>query len=168
MSLELVSLTGADDKVSPQALAAMSKRYELAEWAILYFPEKEGLPRNPSAVWRNEFLALGLKFTAAHLCGQQVFREILDPAMSAVRIADLTRYRRIQLNINARHQDFTRDEVLAVYRTLHQVGLRLIFQYHEDSKEVIKTFLSELNSDEQINHDILFDCSKGKGVRPSS
>lgn len=167
MSLELVSLTGADDKVSPHALSAMSERYELAEWAILYFPEREGLPRNPSAAWRNEFLALGLEFTAAHLCGQQVFREILDPVMSTVRIADLTRYRRIQLNINARHQDFTRDEVLSVYRALHQAGLRLIFQYHEGSKEVIETFMSELNLDEQINHDILFDCSKGKGVRPS-
>ena len=54
MSLELVSLTGADDHVAPEALAALSAQYPFVEWAILYFPEKDGTPRNPSAPWREK------------------------------------------------------------------------------------------------------------------
>ena len=114
MSLELVSLTGADDCVAPESLAALSEQYPFAEWAILFFPEKEGTPRNPSGVWREKFLALKLPYTAAHLCGTQVFRELLDPVMAQSLIADLSRYRRIQLNINARRPEFTDEEVLAI------------------------------------------------------
>ena len=65
MPLNIVSITGADDKVLPAELAALSARYTnpiTPEWAILYFPEKEGTPRNPSAAWREAFLALGLPF----------------------------------------------------------------------------------------------------------
>ena len=145
MPLNIVSITGADDSVLPSELAALSARYTspiTPEWAILYFPEKEGTPRNPSAAWREAFLALGLPFTAAHLCGTQVFREILDPRTAPARIADISRYRRVQLNINARRPDFTEDEVLAIYRTLHQAGLHLILQYHPGSRQFLPTAMA--------------------------
>lgn len=166
MSLELVSLTGADDMVSPEALATISAKHPFVEWAILYFPEKEGTPRNPSAAWREAFLALDIPYTAAHLCGTQVFRELLDHQAAPARIADLARYRRIQLNINARRLEFTEEEVLAVYRTLHGAGLRLILQYHEASKRVVDLFLYDLDEDGMKRVDILFDASKGTGQRP--
>jgi hypothetical protein len=171
MSLELVSLTGADDCVAPESLAALSEQYPFAEWAILFFPEKEGTPRNPSGVWREKFLALKLPYTAAHLCGTQVFRELLDPEMAPSLIADLSRYRRIQLNINARRPEFTDEEVLAIYRTLHQAGMRLILQHHAASDQVIERFLREVadNDVEALKRiDILFDASKGAGQRPDS
>lgn len=168
MSLELVSLTGADDYVAPEALAALSAQYPFAEWAILYFPEKDGTPRNPSAPWREKFLALDLPYTAAHLCGSRVFRALLDPELVDSVISDLSRYRRIQLNINARRQDFTDDEVLAIYRTLHQAGLRLILQHHAGSERVIEQFLYDLDEDSMKRVDILFDASKGTGQRPDA
>lgn len=169
MPLTLVSLTGADDKVPPAALAVLSAHYATAvppEWAILYFPEKEGTPRNPSAAWREDFLAQELPFTAAHLCGNQVFREILDPATAPGRIADLGRYGRIQLNINARRPDFTEEEVLAVYRTLHQAGLHLILQCHDGSGQAIRKFVAELDETSLSRIDILYDESKGSGTSP--
>ncbi len=149
MPLTLVSLTGADDKVAPAALAALSARYAKAvppEWAILYCPEKEGSARYPSAAWREAFLALGLPLTAAHLCGPQVFREILDPATAPARIADLSRYGRVQLNINARRQEFTEEEVLTIYRTLHQAGLHLILQHHHATRRAIEKFVPGLDA----------------------
>lgn len=169
MPLNIVSITGADDKVLPSELAALSARYTnpiTPEWAILYFPEKEGTPRNPSAAWREAFLALGLPFTAAHLCGTQVFREILDPRTAPARIADISRYRRIQLNINARRPDFTEEEVLSVYRTLHQAGLHLILQFHDGSRPAIQKFVAEVDASSLSRIDLLYDESKGTGRCP--
>lgn len=166
MSFELASLTGADDLVTPDSLAAISAKYPFVEWAILYFPEKEGTPRNPSASWREDFLAIGLPYSAAHLCGTQVFRDLLRPETAQTRIVDLARYHRIQVNINARRQDFTDEQVLEVYRTLHEAGLKLILQYHAASEQVIERFLSELDEEGLRRVGILFDASKGTGQRP--
>jgi len=171
LGLELVSLTGADDLVTPEALATLSAQYPFAEWAILYFPEKDGTPRNPSAPWREKFLALDLPYTAAHLCGTRVFHALLDPELADSVISDLSRYRRIQLNINARRPEFADDEVLAIYRKLHQAGLRLILQLHAASESVIEKFLRDV-ADEDVEGlkrvDILFDASKGTGQRPDA
>lgn len=168
MSLELVSLTGADDRVAPASLAALSAQYPFAEWAILYFPEKDGTPRNPSAPWREKFLALDLPYTAAHLCGSRVFHALLDPELAHSVISDLSRYRRIQVNINARRPEFTDEEVLAIYRTLHQAGLRVILQHHAGSERVIEQFLYDLDEEGMKRVDILFDASKGTGQRPDA
>lgn len=170
MSLKLVSLTGADDNVSPADLVIISAKYQSVppEWAILYFPEKQGTQRNPSAPWREEFLAQPLPFTAVHLCGSQVFRDILDPNTAPAIVADLRRYGRIQLNINARRPEFSDDEVLTVYWTLFDAGIRLILQYHDGSKSIIERFLMDLSPEEVSRVDILFDGSKGKGQRPGS
>lgn len=84
------------------------------------------------------FAALGLPHTAAHLCGPQVFREITDlpprrggsptlPAMAG----------------SAQHQrhrpEFTEEEVAAIYRTLHQAGLKIILQHHHASRRAIES-----------------------------
>ncbi|MDD2863045.1 MAG: hypothetical protein PHI71_18520, partial [Acidiphilium sp.] len=166
MSLELVSLTGADDHVAPEALAALSAQYPLAEWAILVFPEKEGTPRNPSAQWREKFLSLELPHTAAHLCGTQIFRELSTPETAKVRIAELSRYGRVQLNINARRPEFTDDEVLSIYRKLLDAGLHLILQHHDGSWRVIQKFVADAAPESLSRIALLYDASKGTGKRP--
>jgi len=166
MSLKLVSLTGADDHVSPESLAAISVQYPLVEWAILVFPEKEGTPRNPSAQWREKFLSLGLPHTAAHLCGAQIYRDLLSPETSQSRIDELSRYGRIQININARSRHFTDEEVLAIYRKLLDAGLHLILQHHDGSWRIIQRFVAETSQDSLSRIDILYDASKGTGQRP--
>lgn len=171
MSLKLVSLTGADDIVDPKALGRLSALYPFVEWAILYFPEKEGHPRNPSAEWREDLLAQELPNVAAHLCGIEVFRKILDSATAPGIIADLRRYQRIQLNINARNKDFSDEEVLKVYQVLHDAGLTLILQYHQGSQDVIESFIGALAMpmpDGAQRVGILFDASKGKGQSPEA
>jgi len=165
LSLELVSLTGADDHVTPESLAALSAQYPFAEWAILVFPEKEGTPRNPSAQWREKFLSLGLH-TAAHLCGTQIFRELLTPETSEARIAELSRYSRIQLNINARRPEFSDEEVLAIYRKLLDAGLHLILQHHDGSWRIIQKFVADASPESLSRIALLYDASKGTGQRP--
>lgn len=164
MALDLVSLTGADDAVDPAELAALSLRFPFVEWALLYFPEKAGTPRNPSASWRERFLLQGLSHTAAHLCGTAVFQALLNPAQAPALLEDLSRYHRIQVNINAKSAQFSLPEVLSVYWTLHLAGLPLILQYHEGSAQAVQQFLGHAPK----NVSLLFDASKGTGQLPEA
>ena len=50
--IERVTFTGADDSVSPQALAEISKEFTFVEWGILMGPKTDvGFPRFPSQSW---------------------------------------------------------------------------------------------------------------------
>lgn len=164
----LISLTGPDNNVSPLDLAVLSTQYPEVEWAILYFPEREGTPRNPTAAWREQFLATKPTHCAAHLCGQQVFKELLDVEQKEARLADLARYSRIQVNINARKMDFTPEQVLAVYECLHSAGISVILQLHDDSRAVIDSFLQGKSATELERIHILFDSSRGRGETPEA
>lgn len=158
--LERISLTGADDKVSLAALAKLSAQYPFVEWALLYVPHNEGAPRNPSRAWRQAFFRAQLRgYSAVHLCGRQAFEELLMGTLPAeILLAD-----RLQLNINARKQDFTDAEVLAVFRKSLDLGPDIILQYHEGTATVIREFLRELPSSVLRRVHILMDESKGTG-----
>lgn len=162
-----VSLTGADDAVHPQTLRSISETFAFAEWAILYFPEKEGSARNPSTAWRERFLATSPARSAAHLCGKRVFLELLDDELAPYRIDDLRRYGRVQLNINARGRLFNDEQVLKIYDRLLHAGMTLILQYHDESKDLIGLFLGGRSNEELHRIHVLFDGSKGRGVRPT-
>lgn len=167
MSLHLVALTGADDRVSIDALSEFCARHPRAELAILYFPEKEGSSRNPSAAWRERLLARGLKHVAAHLCGEEVFRKLLEPSTAAEILKDISRYSRVQVNINARRQTFTQEEVLQVYRVLVRAGINVIVQLHDESQATIKKLFDAHPYGEPAPVSVLFDKSRGKGIAPS-
>jgi hypothetical protein len=160
------SLTGADDGVPVRTLRDISSTHPFVEWAILYYPEREGSPRNPTPAWREQFLSDVPGRTAAHLCGEQVFEELLSPQLAKARIDDLRRFGRVQLNINARKQVFEDPKVLKVYQTLLEEGLTLIVQYHENSKSLIEQFVASCGQEELSRIHVLFDNSRGKGMRP--
>lgn len=168
MPIERVSLTGADDAVDIRQLADIAQSYPLVEWAVLYFPEREGTPRNPTAAWREAFLDAELPLTAAHLCGEQVFAELLDAGTAAARLRDLGCYGRIQVNINARRSVFTPDQVRLIYRRLlDHTRSAVILQCHAAVQPVIDAFLEDLPPDQREWVHLLFDSSRGKGEVPS-
>lgn len=168
MHLTAVSITGADDNVDPAKLPALSLKYPLAEWAILYLYEKEGAPRYPTALWRSRFLAENLPRTAAHLCGTGVFRALLDASQAPPLLAELSRFHRIQININAVREEFTPTEVRSVYDGLLRAGMHLILQYHAGTSQLIDEYISTLDGSTRLRVDVLFDQSKGKGASPDS
>ena len=165
-------ITGADDRVLVNDIIKLNATYpQCIEWAILYFPEKEGSPRNPSKRWRTDFLDRSKCSKALHLCGKQIFRDILAKNERYEEFMEEAEgYDKFQLNINSRKQIFTPDEVIEIYETLAWEGLHLIFQYHDGSKEVIDTYLSRYATELQMHKvpdvTILFDASKGTGVSP--
>lgn len=164
--MTFVSLTGADDAVSVHELTHMTLKYPFVEWGILYFPEKDGEHRNPTRQWRKKFLESTLP-GAAHLCGSQVFRDILGANFARLH-DELKGYSRLQLNINARHKIFSDYEVECVYNRLLSAGYTIVLQYHDESAYLIERFLVSLcDSESRSRVHILFDTSKGRGVKPA-
>lgn len=160
-----LSITGADNLVSIDALQLMTQQFPQLELAILYFPEKENQFRNPGLDWRNEFFSkIPKENTAIHLCGQQVFETILsDEFKQSQLLSELKKTQRVQININARKDIFSHTDIQNIYSTLLQYDLNLILQYHERSKDWILPFIA--NKELQNIH-ILLDASLGKGVAP--
>ena len=169
--LNHISITGADDNTSITQLVELNKNFPYAEWGILYFPEKEGAKRNPTKEWRKEFLAnIPKDKTAIHLCGEDVFNEILSDNFDTSELkAELSKFGRIQLNINARKLKnlFTDEQIAAIYHKLLTSGFHIIAQYNHISENAIRKFI-ETNNVNYDYFDILLDSSLGKGVSPDT
>lgn len=165
-----ISITGADDQVDPNQLVALSQRYPFAEWALLAFPEKVGAARYPSDAWRRQFLELSKAHsmkTALHLCGEEIFRAILDNRLTLDQVGELASYGRIQVNINARGV-FTDEDVYAVYDYLASLGCTLILQRHAGTEAVVSKYLAEHPASVSVGKvTVLFDTSRGRGLAPA-
>lgn len=101
MYIHRVTITGADDGVDPNELAALSKVYPFVEWGILHSKTRQGLePRYPAAKWMKQLTTL-TKTTpmnlSAHLCGQHA-RDVLSGNFSWFLPEDAVHYQRVQLN----------------------------------------------------------------------
>ena len=163
--LTRVSLTGPDDRTNLADLHALGSEYPFVEWALLYLPSRQGTPRNPSQAWRDAYWANKPPgFTALHLCGKEVFDELLAGRINPeLALAD-----RLQFNINARVRDFTDNEVLAIYATALRIGPALILQYNDETSGVIERFLGLVHSRDAHRIHVLMDASKGRGESPST
>lgn len=166
-----ISITGADDLVDPAELVRLSRSYPFVEWAVLYFPERCGHLRCPSDAWRANLAALrqdcGLR-TALHLCGTEVFREVLEHGVRPALAAELAAYDRIQLNVSAGPNRFSSAEVRAVYTSFAAAGVALILQRHADTAELVDMFITEHPAAFHAGElAVLFDASRGRGVAPA-
>lgn len=163
-----ISLTGADDRVKVESLQCMSEEFPFVEWALLYLPGKEGTPRNPSRAWRESFHEAFTSQGAAHavhLCGSEAFREMLEDRLPA----DLTRFERVQLNINPRRIDFNDEQIIELFEVAITRWSRVILQYHEGSATAIPTWLNRMVAEGRSlqNVDVLIDFSRGRGIEPA-
>jgi len=153
MSLYRVTITGADDAVSPWELMSIAVDYPFVEWALLLSTKRAGTPRYPSAAWVRRFQACkaGSKTLplAAHLCGDEARRFMAgDPQP---RLLD---FGRVQVNgweSRARHV------VVGARRTFE-----LILQARD--REHLKSCVFDAAGMQNVS--ILFDPSGGRGLAP--
>lgn len=128
----------------------------VVEFGVLIYPERPGA-RNPSKEWRHAFLKQEGIYRAAHLCGINVFGDVLHSVRET--IDELMQYDRIQVNINARRPTFTDSAVIDVFSALNAYYMRPIFQYYADTAHLLP----------HLGHpDVLFDESRGKGIAPTA
>jgi hypothetical protein len=70
MKITRVTITGADDKVSHQALAGLAQEYPWLELGVLHSDRMSGEPRYPSDRWRHGiFRVVEPSQLALHFCG---------------------------------------------------------------------------------------------------
>lgn len=158
--LRYVSITGADDEVAPADLAALSREFPFAEWAVLLMPERMGQSRFPSAAWIRDFAARpDAGHRAMHLCGSAFLRFIVgDPEILAL----MQGFSRVQLNLEFGAVDGAYDPAALIGRIRAHPEFLFIIQYTEKRRD----FLSRL--DGIAHHAVLFDASAGRGVSPNT
>jgi hypothetical protein len=61
-----VTISGADDRVDPNSLLALTHAFPFVEWGILYSEKRHGTPRYPSQEWIDSLPEMR---TSLHLCG---------------------------------------------------------------------------------------------------
>lgn len=159
-----LSIAGADDMVNINELLELINKYPLLEIGIL-LTKKDGRKRYPKKEWRdNCYNSIKKENLAIHLCGEDVFCEILsDDFQDSELLEELKKVSRVQLNINPFKKVFKEKQIYEIYDKLNKNNLKLIYQYHEDSEIYIMNYL---NKSKEKNADILMDSSKGKGVVP--
>jgi hypothetical protein len=165
VNIDRVTMTGADDSVSPRRLLPISLKHPSTEWGILFSKSQEGGPRFPSSHWVLEFGRIAVENNlscCAHICGRWVREMVEDGRYSwfADRAELLTMFQRVQINFHASkhrlHPDF--------FKLLADNGdKQFIFQMDDVNNPVLERCL-EMG----LNAVPLFDTSGGAGIVPAA
>lgn len=162
MKLDRVTITGADNSVSPAQLIDLSARYPFVEWGILYSATQEGGLRFPSRAWRErlQYDCRGLPVRLSlHLCGRRM-RDLLV-GKNTLPVGLTEGFDHIQLNFHAEVQV---SEWPAFHDVLHTLGDRqIIFQI--DGNMGVELY-DDVHNSTSVDAVPLFDVSHGAGVLP--
>jgi phosphoribosylanthranilate isomerase len=156
MTLRYVSLTGADNAVDVSILEDVAAQYHLFECAILMFPEREGMARNPTKSWREKFYQSTVKNRALHLCGSAI-NLLAQEEIQLMR--EINQFKRVQINLKLQYAtvELVQQLVKVVNKNPH---IEFITQHNEVNTNYFP-FWNEVE-----NHSYLYDGSLGKGVTP--
>lgn len=156
MNLRYISLTGADDQVNISHLESFSKRYPLFECAILMFPERDSLARNPSKAWREKFYQSTVKNRAIHLCGSAINKLANE---DQELLGELQYVGRVQINLKPQWASVELvQQLIKVVEKYPQI--EFITQHNELNIPYFQYW------DKVSNHSYLYDASLGKGLAP--
>lgn len=168
--LRYVTLTGAGEKTSFTHMNALSEQFPLAEWGVLYSPDRAGREnRYPSLAWLQRFAKRAQRASmciALHLCGRAVDTVLEAAALprdqrtpEAVQLLSLMeQFDRVQLNRRASPEDVERYGMLAREVGRSEFRTRLIVQYYPSNAEFVKLIARE------EAFDVLIDGSGGRGI----
>jgi hypothetical protein len=175
MIFQTVTITGADDSISPAELLPLSREFPFVEWGILASASNTGAPRFPSLAWMDAFRAMSIdnRLNASlHLCGRWVRMFLvgdLDPLVPLLANG----FARIQLNFHAERNKCEPAAALRAMdnlrcRSLFGAGLKFIFQLDgERGNDHLESIaIEEANAYGTCNCLGLFDVSGGAGILP--
>lgn len=167
--IKLVTITGADDSVTPQDLTILSDDFKFVEWAILFSRSSQGTPRFPSMDWIKNlvdikvFMPQSLKLSC-HLCGAYV-RELLrgDITFIAQELATVWgAFDRVQINTHGQKHDINLSKLIEALKLFPEK--EFIFQYDNVQSHIAA--LEACNNEHGVNVSTLFDLSHGAGISP--
>lgn len=164
-----VTVTGADDSVSPHHLLEIFEQFPFVEFGILISRNSMGNTRFPSREWIKNLIQMcdgsGIQF-AGHICGSWV-RELLMghwPSHDFMNIDDdfmsPGMFKRWQINTHAQPHKADLNAVSDILTQLKRRGQSVIFQ-----NDNVNTHL--MNPQLGTNISALFDLSHGTGILPA-
>jgi hypothetical protein len=164
--LKTVTMTGADDSVSPADLILISQRFPFVEWGILVSRRQQGNPRYPSLDWIKRLCASlassPVKINLSlHMCGSFV-REFLigdDKVVSHLQ-PYWKHFQRVQLNTHGEGHEFTSEGARLINEHLSK---EFIIQYDNINDHII----DHCHDYNVGNIAALFDLSHGAGIVPA-
>lgn len=171
MIFDRVTITGADDSVTPQDLVKLSAKFPFVEWGILCSKKHEGTPRFPSAAWMEALKGHALEndpedfALSLHICGRWV-RDIMKGELT---LEDdhpgwLGLFPRVQLNFHGEPQDPIGLAELMLDPGRALFGKETIFQIDGNERNRrIFTAASKMTP----RATGLFDLSGGRGKLPA-
>jgi len=164
--IKKVTITGADESISPSALIGLSEKYPFVEWGILVSKNNWGSNRFPSIGWiRNLKLVKDLfpeMNLSCHLCSDYVRKLVKGNVSSILDLGELWDiFDRVQINFHAIPHEF-HPNMFRVFRSYKEK--EFIFQYDDVNTLVVSSAIKEGIR----NISALFDLSHGAGVLPSS
>lgn len=160
MSLELITITGADDHTDINEMVDLSAQWPQLEWGILVASGHGGDPRWPSHSWQEKLIQMAppSMHISMHICGRWV-RELLVGKwnVNSVNAPVSVRASRAQINTHAEPHVSTAGllELLSTY------SYQWIFQLDDVNNHLLAA--SEYLG---LNVAGLFDASHGAGVSP--
>lgn len=164
MTLNCVTITGADDSVRPTDLLKLSADYPFVEWGILMSrSHKEGSPRFPRQSWLDDLLELKAKCPsiqlAGHICGEWVRNMRVGAIQFATeRALYLPLFDRLQWNFHGASGTTVLDAMAAA---LQQYRHQHIFQLDGINDHLVQRLKAR-----GIDVQGLFDQSGGAGILP--
>lgn len=162
MKIRQVTVTGADDSITPDILHSIQCKFPFVEFGILLSKNSEGQPRFPSYDWIKHLIGEHSRWNlnlSGHLCG----RWVRDMCLGNDTVFDdrplfISLFKRLQLNFHAHlhkisHTDFT--DKLKLY------GFQYIFQMDDVNNAAL-----DFSRKRGVNTVPLFDISGGAGTLP--
>ena len=149
-----VTITGADDRVNPLTLVALSEEFPFVEWGILLSDRRAGTSRYPSAPWVERLvnMADGQMALSAHLCGGRA-RRLEIPRLG---------FRRVQINGYGGNRE---PSLRTVAHAL--LGRNVEFVLPVRDEAIIQSTAHGIHESLGAERaSILYDPSGGRGIEP--
>jgi hypothetical protein len=169
--LDRITVTGADDSISPEELVPLAARWPFLEFGILLSPQwmDKGAPRFPSAKWQRELAAVARESAAlnlsGHLCGEYVrraYKGFLDVAPETHLFQFFSRF---QLNTHGITHEADVPGMTALIKVANYHNVQFIFQLDDANTATMDAVVAAL-PDAHIA--ALHDLSHGAGRAPDS
>jgi hypothetical protein len=164
--LDRVTITGADDSVTPADLVQLSKEFPFVEWGILASESSTGrVSRFPSWEWMVRLQAVDYPMQLSlHLCGRWVRQLLLGHRSEHLGAGTLFKFQRVQLNFHAEACKCAPREFAARLREMQRESPKaFIFQIDGAGGN---SHLDSANEHEVPGCFALFDVSGGAGILP--
>lgn len=162
MNLTRITITGADDKITPEELVKLSAIFPNVEWGILFSPSRVSTSRYPRLSYAREVAEIAKESNvdinlSGHICGQWTRDFFQNNFSFQKQFPELFNvFKRIQLNFNSTKHPYD-TKCFDIIKSFPEK--QFIFQLNKSNQNLCAEAKKELS-----NIAFLYDSSGGRGT----